>query len=83
MHDQRLPAVPVAHLPRFGRAALSRTTATPPVPAHVPVMRWRRPAGSARAWLGRSPRRLALIGGTGGLVMIGIGTSLAISGRKD
>jgi threonine/homoserine/homoserine lactone efflux protein len=40
-------------------------------------------AGTARNWLARSPRRLELIGGTGGLVMIGIGASLAISGRKD
>lgn len=40
-------------------------------------------AGSARSWLARSPRRLELIGGTGGLVMIGIGISLALTGRKD
>ena len=44
---------------------------------------WALAAGTARAWLGRSPRRLELIGGTGGLVMIGIGVSLAITGRKD
>lgn len=44
---------------------------------------WGLAAGTARAWLGRSPRRLALIGGTGGLAMIGIGASLAITGRKD
>jgi threonine/homoserine/homoserine lactone efflux protein len=44
---------------------------------------WALVAGSARAWLGKSPRRLALIGGTGGLVMIGIGASLAIGGRND
>jgi threonine/homoserine/homoserine lactone efflux protein len=44
---------------------------------------WAFVAGTARAWLGRSPRRLELIGGTGGLVMIGIGASLAITGRKD
>jgi hypothetical protein len=30
-----------------------------------------------------SPRRLALIGGTGGLVMIGLGVSLAATGHKD
>ena len=40
-------------------------------------------AGTARAWLARSPRRLELVGGTGGLVMIGIGASLALTGRKD
>ncbi|MGP0023518.1 MAG: LysE family translocator, partial [Streptosporangiaceae bacterium] len=44
---------------------------------------WAVAAGSARAWFGRSPRRLELIGGTGGLVMIGIGATLAASGRKD
>jgi threonine/homoserine/homoserine lactone efflux protein len=44
---------------------------------------WAVAAGTARAWLARSPRRLAVIGGTGGLVMIGIGASLAVTGRKD
>ncbi len=44
---------------------------------------WALAAGSARAWLARSPRRLQLIGGTGGLAMIGIGASLALTGRKD
>ncbi|KAA2266965.1 LysE family translocator [Solihabitans fulvus] len=40
-------------------------------------------AGTAREWLARSPRRLAAIGGTGGLMMIGLGASLAMTGRKD
>ena len=44
---------------------------------------WAVAAGSARAWLGRSPRRLELVGGTGGLAMIGIGTALAVTGRHD
>ena len=44
---------------------------------------WALVAGSARAWFGRSPRRLELVGGTGGLMMIGIGATLAVSGRKD
>ena len=44
---------------------------------------WALAAGSARAWLGRSPRRLELIGGTGGLVMIGLGVTLAATGRKE
>jgi threonine/homoserine/homoserine lactone efflux protein len=44
---------------------------------------WALVAGTARAWLARSPRRMEIIGGTGGLVMIGIGTSLAVSGRSD
>jgi len=44
---------------------------------------WALAAGTARSWLARSPRRLELIGGTGGLVMIGIGASLALTGRSD
>lgn len=44
---------------------------------------WALAAGTARAWLARSPRRMEIIGGTGGLVMIGIGASLALSGRSD
>ncbi|MGH3439499.1 MAG: LysE family translocator [Sciscionella sp.] len=44
---------------------------------------WALLASTARKWLARSPRRLALIGGTGGLVMIGLGASLALTGRKD
>jgi threonine/homoserine/homoserine lactone efflux protein len=44
---------------------------------------WALAAGTARAWLASSPRRLALIGGVGGLAMIGIGTRLAFAGRPD
>jgi threonine/homoserine/homoserine lactone efflux protein len=44
---------------------------------------WALAAGTARAWLARSPRRLAALGGTGGLVMIGLGATLALTGRKD
>jgi threonine/homoserine/homoserine lactone efflux protein len=44
---------------------------------------WAVAAGAAGQWLSRSPRRLAAIGGTGGLVMIGLGVSLAATGRKD
>jgi threonine/homoserine/homoserine lactone efflux protein len=44
---------------------------------------WALAAGSARAWFARSPRRLELIGGAGGLTMIGIGASLALAGRRD
>ena len=44
---------------------------------------WATVAGTARQWLVASPRRLALIGGTGGLVMIGLGVSIAATGRKD
>jgi threonine/homoserine/homoserine lactone efflux protein len=44
---------------------------------------WALAAGTARAWFARSPRRLELVGGTGGLAMIGIGATLALTGRKD
>lgn len=44
---------------------------------------WATAAGALRAWLARSPRRLAAVGGTGGLVMIGIGVGLAATGRND
>ncbi len=40
-------------------------------------------AGSARNWLSRSPHRLRRLGGAGGLVMIGLGTRLAVTGRHD
>jgi threonine/homoserine/homoserine lactone efflux protein len=44
---------------------------------------WAAVAGTARQWLVASPRRLALIGGTGGLVMIGLGVSVAATGHKN
>ncbi|HUY51226.1 MAG TPA: LysE family translocator [Streptosporangiaceae bacterium] len=44
---------------------------------------WAAAAGTARQWFAGSPRRLALIGGTGGLVMIGLGVTIAATGRKD
>ncbi|QYG95010.1 LysE family translocator [Iamia sp. SCSIO 61187] len=44
---------------------------------------WGLMAGTARGWLARSPRRLSTLGGTGGLVMVGLGVRLALSGRAD
>lgn len=44
---------------------------------------WALAAATARGWLANSPRRLELIGGSGGLAMIGLGASLAITGRRD
>ena len=44
---------------------------------------WSLLASAARAWFGRSPRRLELVGGAGGLTMIGLGVAIAITGRKD
>jgi threonine/homoserine/homoserine lactone efflux protein len=82
----------VAGLPEF-------TTTAPghlPVPAQMLILgalfpvialvldtAWAAIAGTARLWLVGSPRRLALIGGAGGLVMIGLGVSIAATGRKD
>ncbi|MFI5736027.1 LysE family translocator [Kribbella sp. NPDC051587] len=44
---------------------------------------WAVAAGTARQWFARSPRRLELVGGTGGLMIIGLGASIAVSGSKD
>jgi threonine/homoserine/homoserine lactone efflux protein len=44
---------------------------------------WGLAAGAARSWFARSPRRLAAVGGTGGLMMICMGVTVAATGRKD
>jgi threonine/homoserine/homoserine lactone efflux protein len=44
---------------------------------------WGLAASIVRAWFARSPRRLGLVGGAGGLAMIGLGLTLALTGRKD
>ena len=44
---------------------------------------WGLIAGTARNWFARSPRRLAVVGGVGGLTMIGLGSTVAVTGRKD
>jgi threonine/homoserine/homoserine lactone efflux protein len=82
----------VAGLPEF----VSKAPGHLPVPAQMlilgvmfPVIAlvldslWATVADTARRWLVKSPRRLAMIGGTGGLVMIGLGVSVAVTGRKD
>ncbi len=40
-------------------------------------------AGSMRRWIDRSPRRSEAVGATSGLLMIGLGVRLALTGRKD
>ncbi len=40
-------------------------------------------AGTARTWLADRPHRLERLGGAGGLMMIGLGTRLAVTGRRD
>ncbi|MEV7996462.1 LysE family translocator [Streptomyces sp. NPDC086077] len=44
---------------------------------------WGLAAAGARNWFARSPGRLAAIGGAGGLTMIGLGVTVAVTGRKD
>ncbi len=46
-------------------------------------MAWGPVAATARDWFARSPRRLSLVGGVGGLAMIGLGVTVAATGRKD
>ncbi|PWJ53659.1 Threonine/homoserine/homoserine lactone efflux protein [Quadrisphaera granulorum] len=43
---------------------------------------WALVAGSARAWFARSPKRMSTLSGTGGVMMIGLGDTLALSGSK-
>ncbi|MFG2636331.1 LysE family translocator [Streptomyces sp. NPDC048362] len=44
---------------------------------------WGLVASGAREWFARSPRRLAAVGGVGGLTMIGLGVTVAATGRRD
>jgi threonine/homoserine/homoserine lactone efflux protein len=44
---------------------------------------WALAAGGFRTWFARSPRRLELIGGAGGLAIVAVGAGLLVSGRKD
>jgi threonine/homoserine/homoserine lactone efflux protein len=75
----------VVALPEFadGPAQMLLVGALFPVIAVLCDSVWAFVAGTARTWFARSPRRLAAIGGTGGLMMIGLGASLALTNRKD
>jgi threonine/homoserine/homoserine lactone efflux protein len=44
---------------------------------------WALAAGGFRTWFARSPRRLELVGGAGGLAIVAVGAGLLVSGRKD
>ena len=44
---------------------------------------WALAAGTARHWFARSPRRIAALSTTGGVMMIGLGGTLAFMGTKD
>lgn len=44
---------------------------------------WGLAAATARGWFARSPRRLGAVGGAGGLAMIGLGVTVAATGRAE
>jgi threonine/homoserine/homoserine lactone efflux protein len=43
---------------------------------------WALAASQARGWLSRSPRRATAVGQAGGLSMIGLGVSVALTGHR-
>jgi threonine/homoserine/homoserine lactone efflux protein len=44
---------------------------------------WALLAGAFRSWFARSPRRLELVGGVGGLGIAAVGAGFLVSGRRD
>ncbi|MFB7272486.1 LysE family translocator [Streptomyces sp. NPDC056244] len=44
---------------------------------------WGLGASAARNWFARSDRRLSMVGGAGGFAMIGLGVTVAATGRAD
>ncbi|QIS01550.1 LysE family translocator [Nocardia brasiliensis] len=44
---------------------------------------WALLAASARSWFARSPRRLEAVGGAGGVMIVGLGASVALTGSAD
>lgn len=44
---------------------------------------WGVSASAVRSWFGRSPRRLEVVGGAGGLAMIAVGATVAVTGRRS
>ncbi|MEV6772917.1 LysE family translocator [Nocardia sp. NPDC051030] len=44
---------------------------------------WALAAGSARDWFAKSPKRLEAVGGAGGVMIIGLGASVAVSGSTN
>ncbi|MGW1491953.1 LysE family translocator [Streptomyces sp. NPDC002402] len=44
---------------------------------------WGLGAAAARTWFARSERRLSMVGGAGGFAMIGLGVTVAATGRAD
>jgi threonine/homoserine/homoserine lactone efflux protein len=56
--------------------------------AFVPVIAiacdsvWAFAAGTARTWFANSPKRVAAIGGAGGLAIVGLGVTVAVTGNR-
>jgi threonine/homoserine/homoserine lactone efflux protein len=44
---------------------------------------WAMTASTVRTWFASDPRRLAAVGGAGGLAMIGVGLSVTLTGRRN
>ena len=44
---------------------------------------WGLAASVVRSWFARSPRRFELVGGAGGLAMIGVGVTVALTGQRS
>jgi threonine/homoserine/homoserine lactone efflux protein len=44
---------------------------------------WAIASGTARQWLGRSPRRLETMTGVGGAMLVALGLGLAVTGRRS
>ena len=83
-------AVLVAVLPQFTSPAQGRLPAQMvlvgmlfPLIALALDSVWALAAGTLSRWLSHSPRRLAAVGGAGGMAIIAVGVSLAATGRKD
>ncbi|MGH7912227.1 MAG: LysE family translocator, partial [Candidatus Dormibacteraceae bacterium] len=44
---------------------------------------WALSASTFRAWFARSPRRLRIVGGAGGVAMIGVAVTVVLARRND
>ncbi|SDT30150.1 LysE family translocator [Microlunatus soli] len=77
-----LPQVtePAAGIPLPVQMAVAGTLV--PLVAVLMDSTWALAAGTVRGWFTRSPRRMSAIGGAGGLAVIGVGVSVAVTGRN-
>ncbi|MEW2527565.1 LysE family translocator [Streptomyces sp. NPDC047071] len=79
-----------AMLPQFVDRQAGHATIQMPIPGLAGAVLallsdgvWGLTAAAARTWFGRSPKRMSPVGGTSGLAMIGLGATVAITGRAD